>query len=217
MLRSLHKKVEGYFGQSVELISLHKERGDKIPLAVKCDLLGMNMPIAKNGDTMTALYNDILKRIDDTLHAEGFLKPEQHLPEFLCYHQNHSCFDHGIVSATLLLSTIINYCGIAERMVKEDSLFLLMWDIEPKSLTKKLREKSMLLLMEAVYTMMVHNLYPSVYRVKVGNELLHSLGKNSFLYFACYVMAYSYWTAFSRSSRQNVCWIFLWKGVVLIY
>lgn len=183
MLNILYKKVEEYFKQLPELISMRKEAGDEEPSIIECDLLGLNMSNSKGGRTEAALCGGLLEQVEKKLHVEHFLRQEQNLEDFLCYRRDHSCFDHGIISATLLLSTIVNYCSVSERLVEEDSVFLLAWDIEPKSLTRKLEEKSTLLLVDAIYTILVHNLYPSVYRARVGNELLHGLGKNPFSYF----------------------------------
>lgn len=191
MLNLLYGKLKGIFQESTELISLQMDKDGTEPSLVQCDLLGVALSETKS--MVAKLYKDFLEQLDKKLHIAGFLKAEQHMPDFLCYHQSFSCFDHGIMSATLLLSTVVNYCNVANQLVDKSNLFLLAWDIEPKKVIKKLEKKSQQILVEAIYTMMLHNLYPAVYWETVGNELSYSLVKNPFTYFGLLCDALQMW------------------------
>lgn len=191
MINLLYSKLKGAFQESPELISLRTEKDGMEPSLVQCDLLGATFSGTKSMEA--GLYKDFLDQLDKKLHIAGFLKAGQHMPDFLRYHQTFSCFDHGVMSATLLLSTVVNYCSVAKRLVNKNSLFLLAWDIDPQNLVEKLEKKSQQVLIEAIYTMMLHNLYPSVYWLTVGNELSHSLAKNPFTYFGLLCDALQMW------------------------
>ena len=191
MLNLLYNKVREFFERSTELVSFQKKgRHKKSPL-IQCDLLGTG--VSEGAGIEAELYRRFLEQLEGKLREAELLKAEQHMPDFIRYHRDFSCFDHGIMSATLLLSTVVNFCCVAKRMAGKNDLLLLVWDIEPEFLVRKLEEKGQQILVEAIYTVMLHNLYPNVYQAILGNELSHSLLKNPFVYFGLFCDSLQLW------------------------
>ena len=179
LLKCLYDAAKNSLPQGQKLLKL-EQKSDKTPLIVHLNLLG----IETDEKFHNHIHQEILKCIEQKLHTVGFLKKEQHFSDLGAYMAPESAYDHGLVSATLLLSTVTNYHKMAE-MAKDSNkeLLLLAWDIELSRLEKSLQEKSLNILTDSLYAIMLHNLYQSRYQEILGNHLEYRIEQDPFTYF----------------------------------
>lgn len=164
-----------------EVVTLKKESGNSVTWRVHCDLLGKD--VVDKGSSMSHLYQEILDRMEEKLRNAGHLRKDQSIIDLTAYKRERSAYDHGLVSATFLLSTIVNYRKMAE--IKDEGrkeLLQMAWDVEPERLEVSFQEKSLQILTESIYAVMLHNLYQADYAKILKNDLEYTLEQDPFTY-----------------------------------
>lgn len=178
LLSRLYDAAKQSMPQGQKILKLAQKSG-KTPPVISFNLLG----VETNGIPISPIHQKILDRLEQKLHEAGFLNSDQHIADLTRYMAKESAYDHGLASATLLLSTVVNYRTIAAAMKKDHKeLLLLAWDIELERLEKSLEEKSLNILTDSIYAVMLHNLYQSSYQDILGNHLEYRLEQDPFTY-----------------------------------
>lgn len=164
-----------------EVVTLKKESGDPVTWRIYCDLLCEG--VVKKESSMSRLYQEILDRMEEKLRNAGHLRKDQSITDLTAYKRERSAYDHGLVGATFLLSTIVNYrkiAGIEDEGQKK--LLQMAWDVEPDRLEASFQEKSLQILTESIYAVMLHNLYQTDYAKILKNDLMYTLEQDPFTY-----------------------------------
>lgn len=178
LLRRLYDAAKQSMPQGREILKLAQKSG-KTPPVISFNLLG----IEANGTPISPIHQKILDRLEQKLYEVGFLNSDQHIADLTRYMAKESAYDHGLASATLLLSTVVNYRMMTAAMKKDHKeLLLLAWDIELGRLEKSLEEKSLNILTDSIYAVMLHNLYRSSYQDILGNHLEYRIEQDPFTY-----------------------------------
>lgn len=180
-----------------ELVTLKKESGDFAGWRIYCDLLGKN--VTQIESSVSHLYQEILNRMEKKLHRAGYLREDQSITELTAYKRERAAYDHGLVGATFLLSTIVNYrrmAGIEDEGQKE--LLQMAWDVEPNRLELSFQEKSLQILTESIYAVMLHNLYQADYAKILKNDLEYTLEQDPFTYLGLLCDGLQVWDRIQR-------------------
>lgn len=139
-------------------------------------------------------YKDIIKKNMRFINAEmqelGFITSQQSEDVFLSYQNPNICYDHGIVSATLLGNTLIMY-SIISNSPSLDSLII----------NRNIFNNEIdLVFKTSLFSMLVHNIYGHYYTNSTGNIYLQKLNKNAFSYLGALSDCFQFW---NRSRQYN--------------
>lgn len=114
------------------------------------------------------------------------------------YRPGHSKFDHGLISANVILEMFLKYTSIITGIEGDDSpdglkLVLYAYSIDSNSYNEMLVQKYKTIINDIIYSIMIHNLYPETFNGLFNKNFKHKLQDNPFAYFCMFCDSLQVW------------------------
>lgn len=117
----------------------------------------------------------IVERICQLLKKEKFLRAGDDIDVFLNYQTNYSCYDHGIVAGILTSVYYNRRKAVCERVRQKGIPVPGNCDFDTEVVTE-----------QAIYAILVHNIYTDLYKEKCGRTPEHTLLLNPLSYYGMF-------------------------------
>lgn len=134
----------------------------------------------------------ILEFLEKQCINMGIINNKNEFENILNYHLSHSTFDHGVVSASLLAQSYI-ICKDFYSLSKEEYNFI----FSLRKITSYDEDiainKTNYAYYNAILAILVHNIYPNVYKKLFNSSFSQMLNKNAFSYFAAFCDSLQRW------------------------
>ena len=176
-------------------IPLHSNAGTenmKAPAQVSCDYFawGRCKDVGDpSKETELDLYQGVVKKLGKKLTSLNYLKENESFDLFLSYQPDHSVFDHSIVGAHLLTN-----CHIIHKILfSKLSQKTFCYPLYPQAGDFELVTEKCTLVEEAVFAILIHNIYVNIYKKKTGRAPMQKIQENAFSYLGAFCDSLQVW------------------------